>query len=208
MDPKGWRSGLMMSAAFGLLAVSTAATALVARADEARGVSRAPAAGISSSALKPGDVPAGYGKPQTKVFAGYVSGMKLGTSTCHVRPPITRSSWRGGLISESRKGSLSQATIQTIDECAFQVNKAAVAHAAYVVGLNEAKKTRGFHRLTVPSVGDESVVYGIGSAGFHAYAIQFRHGATLISLSYVALGKPDVSPSGLVHIASAINGRL
>jgi hypothetical protein len=102
VDAKGWRSGLMVSAAVALLGVSTAATALIARADEARSIPRAPAAGISSSALKPGDVPAGYGKPQTKVFAGYVSGMKLGTSTCHVRPPITRSSWRGGLISESR----------------------------------------------------------------------------------------------------------
>jgi hypothetical protein len=208
MDAKGWRSGLTRSVAVGLLGVSTAATVFTARADEARGVSRAAASGISSAALQPGDVPAGYGKPQTKVFTSYVSGMKLGTSTCHVRPPITRSSWRGGLISESRKGSLSQATIQTIDECVFQVTKAAVAHAAYTVGLNQAKKSKGFHRLTVPSVGDESVAYGIGSAGFIAYAIQFRHGAALISLSYFALGKPDLSPSGLAHIASAINGRL
>jgi hypothetical protein len=224
MGAMGWRYQVKVTGAAGLLGLWAVATAGAARGEASRGalnrtapdVARTAPAGFASAGLQPSDLPAGFSKPRTKVFTSYTPHMTFGGNKCDAWAPVTRSTWRGGLVSNSSKTnrSTSHFTLQAISECGFALSAVAVAHAAYLRGAEEAKtatkSVQGYRQLSLPRVGDEAVAYGAALPGSRVYGLfylLFRRGATLISINYAGLGK-GLPASTFTRIASAINGRL
>lgn len=221
MSATGWRYKVMASGAVGLLATVVAVPTFAAHREGA-GVSRSSAAlpasrmaagGLSSAALQPSDLPAGFSKPRTKVVTRYTPHpIKLasdkGGYTCGVVPDPSGATWREGLMSESKK------TPDAIYECAFAWATTAQAHADFLRDVSLVRKVtksiKGYKQVALPTIGDESAAWGLGRPGARTYLffiLEFRKGSTVVSVTYA--GVFDLLSAGTFsHIGSAIAARV